>query len=80
MINLIYTILSIVCLSAGFCFGFKIGKDSNLPKISDEIKYPSKYIKRKRIEKQNEKKEEELSKALRNLEKYDGSSLSQEDI
>ncbi len=80
MINLIYTILSIVCLSAGFYFGFKIGKFSDFPKVPEEIKHPMRLVKKKKEENRQEKEEEELSKALRNLDNYDGTSFSQEDI
>ena len=44
MINLIYTILSIACLSAGFYFGFKIGKTSEMPKVPEKRKHPIKTI------------------------------------
>ena len=77
MINLIYTILSIACLSAGFYFGFKIGKTSEMPKATEKIKHPIKTIKE---EKEQEKAIEELSKELKNLDNYDGTSTSQEDI
>lgn len=77
MINLIYTILSIACLSAGFYFGFKIGKTSEMPKIPEKIKHPIKTIKK---EKEQEKAENELSKALKNLDNFDGTSASQEDL
>lgn len=77
MINLIYTIISIVCLSAGFYFGFKIGKTSEMPKIPKKLKHPIKILQE---EKKTKKEEEELSKALRNLDNYDGTSFSQEDI
>ncbi len=77
MTNLINTILPIVCLSAGFYFGFKIGKTSEIPKVPEELKHPIKTAKETKREKETE---EELSKALRNLDNYDGTSLSQEDI
>ncbi len=77
MIDLIYSILLIVCLSSGFYFGFKIGKTSEMPKISKNIVHPIKTIKE---QKELEKKDSELSKALNNLDNYDGTSLSQEDF
>ena len=77
MINLIYTILSIACLSAGFYFGFKIGKTSEMPKIPEKVRHPIKTIK---MEKEQEKAESELSKALKNLDNFDGTSASQEDL
>lgn len=77
MTNLINTILPIVCLSAGFYFGFKIGKTSEIPKVPKEFRHP---IKTMQETKREEKVEEELNKAIRNLDNYDGTSLSQEDI
>ena len=77
MINLIYTILSIACLSAGFYFGFKIGKTSEMPKVPEKIKHPIKTIK---VEKEQKQFESELNKALKNLDNFDGTPESQEDI
>lgn len=77
MINLIYTILSIACLSVGFYFGFRVAKDSELPKVPEKIKHPIKTIKE---EKYQEREAEELNKALRNLDNYDGELSSQEEI
>ena len=44
MINLIYTILPVVCLITGFYFGFKIGKTLELPSIPEKVKHPIKTI------------------------------------
>ena len=77
MINLIYTFLSIVCLSAGFYFGFKIGKTLEIPKISEEVKHSIKSIK---IQKEQDAFERELNKALKNLDNFDGTAESQEDL
>jgi hypothetical protein len=77
MINFIYVVFPVVCLSVGFYFGFKIGKTSEMPKATEKIKHPIKTIKE---EKEQEKAIEELSKGLKNLDNYDGTSMSQEDI
>lgn len=77
MINFIYVLFPVVCLSVGFYFGFKIGKTSELPKATEKIKHPIKTINE---EKEQEKAIEELSKGLKNLDNYDGTSTSQEDI
>lgn len=77
MINLIYTILSIACLSAGFYFGFKIGKTSEMPKVPEKIKHP---IKVRKEEKEQEEAENRLTKELKNLDNFDGTPESQEDI
>ena len=75
MVNLIYTALSITCLSVGFYFGFKIGKTSEMPKMTEKLKHP---IKTMQEEKVIAKEEEKLNRELRNLDNY--TSLSQEDI
>lgn len=77
MINLIYTILPTVCIIAGFYFGFKIGKTSEIPKVSERVKHPIKTIK---AEKEQKEAENELNKALKNLDNFDGTSESQEDL
>ena len=53
MINLIYTILPIVCLITGFYFGFKIGKTEEIPSVPEKIKHSIKTVKE-----ENEKKKE----------------------
>ena len=45
MINLIYTILPIVCLITGFYFGFKIGKTEEIPSAPEKIKHSIKTVK-----------------------------------
>lgn len=83
MINLIYTILPVVCLITGFYFGFKIGKTLELPSIPEKVKHPIKTIieeKEEKEEKEQKEAESELNKALKNLDNFDGTSESQEDI
>lgn len=77
MINLIYTFLSIVCLSAGFYFGFKIGKTLEMPRVPERVKHPIETIKK---QKQQKKIEDELNKALKNLDNFDGTAESQEEL
>lgn len=85
MLNLIYTIVSIACLITGFYFGFKIGKTSDIPKVSEgavkdtikKIKHP---IKTAKEEKEQEQNENDLEKAIRNLDNFDGTASSQEDF
>lgn len=80
MVNLIYTIIPAVSLSIGFYYGFKIGKDSKVPELSDKLKHPLKFIKKKKNQKAQEIEEDKMNKILRNIDNYDGTSLSQEDI
>lgn len=70
--NLIYTILSISCLIFGFYFGFRIGKDKEIPK---EIVHPVETIKKHQKEKMDEKEQDgklkELQQDLEILDNYD---------
>ena len=77
MIYLIYTVLPTVCLGAGFYFGFKIGKTLEIPKISEKIKHPIKTFKEN---KEQEELVSRLSKELKNLDNFDGTPESQEDL
>lgn len=70
--QILYSIVTTLCLCIGFYFGFKLGRTNELPKIKT----------RKQIKKENEEEKEKniLQKALNNLDKYDGTSKSQEEI
>ena len=70
--QILYSIVTALCLCIGFYFGFKIGRTNELPKIKS----------RKQIKKENEEEKEKtlLEKALSNLDKYDGTSKGQEEI
>jgi len=70
--QILYSIVTTLCLCIGFYFGFKLGRTNELPKIKT----------RKQIKKENEEEKEKniLQKALNNLDKYDGTSKGQEEI
>lgn len=75
MVNLIYTILPIITLIVGFYFGFKIGKENEIPKT--EVKSPIKIMQEYKEKKEEKKKadEEEQLKAemttyLENIDNY----------
>lgn len=82
MINLIYTILCIICLCIGFFTGYRLQSDKKIERIS--IPNPIKTVKEKmENKKENEKiKEqlEELNKICQNIENYNGSSENQEEV
>lgn len=73
--NFVYTILSISCLIFGFYFGFRIGKDKEIPKAPKEMVHPIRTVKKYRKEKKEEKKIdgklEELQQDLEILDNYD---------
>ena len=71
--QILYSVLTALCLGIGFYFGFKIGKTSELPKI----------VKSKKQKQEDEKEEKEISrleKIINNLNRYDGTPKGQEEI
>lgn len=82
MINLIYTILCIVCMCVGFFIGHKTS--DNKPIIKMSMPNPIKEIKNKvENKKTNEELQEqldELNTIYENTENYDGSSKGQKEL
>lgn len=66
--NLIYTIMPIVSLMVGFYFGYKIGKDHEIPKV--EVKTPGKIIEEHKEKKKEKKETEELEQYLSNIDNF----------
>lgn len=71
--QILYSIITTLCLCIGFYFGFKLGRTNELPKL---IKTKEQVQK----EKQEEKEISRLEKELKNLNNYTGTSKGQEDI
>lgn len=71
--QILYSIITALCLCIGFYFGFKLGRTNELPKL---IKTQEQLKK----EKQEEKEISRLEKELKNLNNYTGTSKGQEDI
>jgi hypothetical protein len=70
--QILYSIVTALCLCIGFYFGFKLGRTNELPRFKTRTE-------RKQV--QEEKEEADvLNKILKNLDRYDGSSKGQEDI
>ncbi|MCI8654261.1 MAG: hypothetical protein HFJ48_00045 [Clostridia bacterium] len=82
MMNLIYTILCIICLCIGFFTGYKLQSGIKTDKIS--IPNPIKTVKEKMDNKKEKEKIneqlEELNKIYQNIENYNGSSEGQEEV
>ena len=70
--QILYSIVTALCLCIGFYFGFKLGRTNELPRFKSRIE-------RKQIQEDKEKIDK-FNKALKNLDRYDGSSEGQEDI
>lgn len=67
------SIVTALALAGGFYFGFKVGRNNELPNFRRERK----------VRQQEEEKEEKMSKfeqGLANLDRYDGTDRGQEDI
>ena len=75
MINIVYMIMPVITLIMGFYFGYRIGKDHEIPEVEiktpmeivEEIKDKKDAIKRKE---QQKKEEAELEAYLGNLDRY----------
>lgn len=74
--ELIYTIISILCLCFGFYAGYKLGKDKELPKVPKAVRHPIKTIneniENNRAEREQDERLEELQNNLAELDAYDG--------
>lgn len=74
--ELIYTIIAILCLCFGFYVGYKLGKDKELPKAPKEVIHSIKTIKdnieNNRAERAEEDRLQELQDDLAELDSYDG--------
>lgn len=82
MINLIQTIISILCLIVGFYFGFRVGKTKELPEINpievaDKVDTQVTAIKKK---KEQKKDLDKFNQAMKNMERFDGTGEGQEPI
>ena len=67
------SIVTALALAGGFYFGFKLGKDNELPSLK-------KHKKERKVEKEEKEKASKLEQALANLDRYDGSDKGQEEI
>lgn len=74
--ELIYTIISILCLCLGFYVGYRLGKDKEIPKVSKAVVHPIKTIKENvennRAEREQDERLQELQDDLAELDAYDG--------
>lgn len=77
MINLIYTVLCIMCLVIGFFLGLK--KEETIKKIQP-IKSIKEKIEEHQTDKEIQEQLEELNKIANNIEKYDGTAEGQEEV
>ena len=68
MINLIYTLLPIIALMIGFYFGYRIGKDKEIPRV--KIKTPVQIIEEHKEKKQEKIENEEIDQYLSNIDNF----------
>lgn len=74
MINLIYTILPIITLIIGFCFGFYLNMEREIPKL--QVRTPTKIIKEYKREKKKEQEETEMEQYMENIDNYPNNQKS----
>lgn len=83
MINLIYTILCIVCLCMGFFVGRKTASDNqtiNKIAIPNPVKTIKNKIEDKKYNEELQAQLEELNKIAENIDNYDGTSENQKEL
>jgi len=66
---MINTILPVICLIIGFYFGFKIGKEKEIPTINP-VKIVKEEVKQAKEEKKHEREKEVFEQYLENLDSY----------
>ena len=83
MLNLVNSLLPVLCLCIGFFCGFKINNNKSI-EIPEKIKHPHKYFKAKRKEEAEAKEIMEeidyLNDVLYNIESYDGTGRGQRSV
>lgn len=81
MINLIYTILCILCLCIGFFVGYKMPKyEQTKLKIPNPIKEIKNKIEDKKEQEKLQEQIDEINLIYENLENYDGTAESQKEL
>ena len=70
-------LLCVVCLITGVMLGQKVSKGERveMPNLN-----PLKAYREHRAQKEVDREQDKLSKVLRNIERYDGTSKGQEDV
>lgn len=80
MLNLVNSVLPVLCLCIGFFVGYNLKNDKHF-EIPETIKHPHKYIKQKMKNKQETKQVQDeieyLNDVLFNIENYDGTGQGQ---
>ena len=67
------SIVTALAVAGGFYFGFKLGRENELPNLRKEREI-------KRQEEEEEEKDRRFERALANLDRYDGTDKGQEEI
>ena len=71
MINVILYITPIITLIVGFYFGFRIGKDKDIPKVEvNPLKIVKEEIEQAKEEKETKKEREILEQYMENIDNY----------
>ncbi len=82
MLNLVNSILPVLCMCIGFFVGYHMRNKTI--EIPEPVKHPHQYIKKKRKDKKEQKEVQEeinyLNDVLYNIETYDGTGIGQRTI
>lgn len=71
MISIFNTLMPIVTLIVGFYFGFRIGKDKDIPKVEvNPVKIVKENIEQAKEEKETKKEREILEQYMENIDNY----------
>ena len=71
--SFVYSVMPVICLIAGFYFGYKIrgdSKEDNIPGV--ELKSPVTIIKEKKQKKKEEKELAEIKDWIEQIDNYNG--------
>lgn len=84
MLQLIYTILCIICLCMGFIYGYKIGRNEKIEKPIEKMKeIVTKFKEQKEEKRIAQEQTDEMKKfnnILQNIDRYDGTARNQKEV
>ena len=68
MINLVYVIMPIIAMMIGFYFGYRIGKDKEIPEVT--IKTPTEIVEEMKENKEVRDFDRDLQDFMTNIDNY----------
>ena len=68
MINLVYVIMPIIAMMIGFYFGYRIGKDKEIPEVT--IKTPTEIVEEMKENREVREFDKDLQDFMTNIDNY----------